>query len=227
MKLAGACILSCVFACLTTLPAAFLALAIGFCLLCLSRASWRSVWPRLAAANLFVLFMWLVVPLTSPGPPIWQWGFFAISATGLWLCLLLTLKANAILAVFLALVAPMSLTVLARALCGLRCPERLAWLLLLLERNVHILGREWRTLRAAASLRAFEPASGMRAYRTYGAMLAQLLLRAHDRGQRLHEAMLLAGFNGRLPWSAPLRRIGADIIFGLLVIACCLLLFYV
>lgn len=179
------------------------------------------------AVNAFVLFIWLIVPFTTSGRPLLEWGLLAPTAAGVSLCILVTLKANAILFVFMALIAPMPLSTFARSLAFLRCPERLVWLLLLMERNVHLLKREWRIIGDAAKLRAFAPRFNRRTYMTFGAMLAQLLLRAFDRGQRLREALLLAGFTGRLPHSVRLVRPLSDAVYGALIAALCLgLVFY-
>lgn len=165
--------------------------------------------------------MWLAVPWTAPGPAIWRWGWLGLSKEGIDLCVLITLKANAILAVFIALVATMPLSSFAQGLAGLHCPAKLVWMLLLMERNVHLLKREWRQLVGAARLRCFVPRATLASYKTMAAMLALLLVRADARGRKLREAMLLAGFDGRLPAFANSRPGVADGIFLLLLVCCC------
>lgn len=207
-------------ACLQNMAACWLALAIGAAMLALARPKPEKALARLGAANLFILALWLITPWTTPGEAVLSWRGFAITRQGLDLCLALTLKANAIVAVFLALVAPLSLSGLAAGLKALRCPQKLVWLILLMERNVFILKNEWRWMLEAAKLRGFAPRTSRHTYRTLAAMLALLLARAHDRGQKLHEAMLLAGFDGSVPFR-PLPGPGSrDFTFLILMLAC-------
>lgn len=174
---------------------------------------------RFAAINGFVLFMWLLVPWTTPGESIWSWHGLAITSQGIRLCALLTLKANAILAVFLAMLWQTSALDLARALASLHCPDKLIWILLLMERNIHLLLREWKRMIEAAKLRGFTARASRRGYGTIAALLGLLFIHAHERGQKLNEALLLAGFNGKLPFGSSLRFSFAEAVFCLFVIA--------
>lgn len=211
--IAGSAALSISLACLDTLPACLLGLGFSFAILSLARPRLYFVLERFAAVNSFVLFLWLIVPFTTPGAPVWHWGWLKASIPGLQLCLLLTLKANSILAVFLAWLAPLSLSRLAQGLAALHCPAKLTFLILLMERNIFILKREWHNLFNAAKLRGFIAGTNFRSYRTIATLLAILLIRASDRAKKLQEAMLLAGFNGRLPFGQTQKPDKQDYIF--------------
>lgn len=219
IRIAGATILSAVIACLTGTIPCLAGLAAGLIVIAAAWHGTTILLRRLAAVNIFIAFMWLLVPWSTPGPAIWNFGPLAISSTGIALCLAITLKANAIMLIFTGLLARLSLSQLAGGLASLHFPDKLAWLLLLMERNVHLLGREWRTLTEAASLRGFSARTGRHGYTTLAAMLAILFVKAQERSQKLQEALLLAGFNGSLPFRAPLRPGLAAISFLLLVTA--------
>ena len=60
----------------------------------------------------------------------------------------------------------------------------------------------------------------MHCYRTLGSMLGLLLVSCHDRAMRCREAMLLRGFDGRLPMLHPLRFGRADLFFCLALSMC-------
>lgn len=214
-RLLAAALLCIAIACLENTGACALALCLGAVALALSPPP--DFWPRFKAVNIFILLMWLIVPWTTPGEAAWQAGFFAASRRGLELCMLASLKANAILAIFSVFLANMNMMDMGRALAGLRCPPHLAWLFLLMDRNVHMLRRQWRKLRDAARLRAFVPRTSLRAYAVIAALLGGLLLRAHERGHRLNDALLLRGFNGRIPFACPAFN-RAD--YSLLLLAC-------
>lgn len=199
---------------------AALGLIPGIGLLLLARPPLRPLLHRLAAVNAFVLFLWLTTPWTTPGTTVWQWGFLNVTAEGLRLCLLVTLKSNAVVCAFLALIATMSPSELGYALERLRCPRKLVFLFLFTGRYVHLLADEWRTLMTAARLRGFRPRSTLHAYRTFASLLGLLLVRSHERARRTREAMLLRGFAGRFRSVARFSVGPLDIVFSLGLLLC-------
>lgn len=211
---------SIVAACLQDIRAALAALGIGFCCLAINPGIWRSTPRRLAAVNVFILFIWLVTPFSTPGEAIWQWHFLRLTDSGIRLAILATLKANALAAIFISLIAPLPAHQLDCALSRLHCPDKLCWIFLMLGQNIHILQREWISLVTAAKLRGFAPNTSLHTYRTTASMLAILLLRARDRATRLREAMLLKGFTGHFPHYGQLRYGPRDACFFLLTFLC-------
>ena len=218
-RLVGAAALSCCVAVAQGLPACLLGLALGCALLVAARPGAGQLARRALAVNVFVLFLWLITPWTTPGAIVWQAGPLAISREGLRLCLLVSLKANAICAIFTALVAGTDIADLGHALCRLGCPRRLVWIMILMGRYLHVIHSEWRSLMTAARLRCFEPRSSLHTWRTLATLIGLLLVRCHDRARRVHEAMLLRAFSGAF---IPLRRFTwnlRDTIFALTLLA--------
>lgn len=199
------------------------ALAGLFCaalILLLSRPPLPDLTRRVVAVNMFLLFLWAVVPLTMPGEALMSIGPFQISSAGVALVWLVTLKANAIFCAMLALVASMDSATLGQALDRLHAPSRLVFLFLFTYRYLHVLAGEWQRLLTAARLRGFVPRTNMHTYRTLGFLFGMVLVRAYDRSERVYQAMLLRGFTGRFrtvrSFSARLRDAVAA--------ACCVLL---
>lgn len=223
--LAGAISLSIGIACVNDLASAFLGLCMSLLVFLLARPKFIEAARRLVIVNIFVGLLFCIVPFTSSPPYIWQWGFLKLSQPGLMLCLLAAVKANAIVIIFLAWVAPLSVSELGRALRKLRCPDKLSWLFLMMDRNLSFLEREWITLMEAAWLRGFVPVASLRCYKTYAAMLAIFLLRAYERSVIIYEVMLLAGFTGKIPFDSPSRLVGRDFLF-LASVAIALLVLY-
>lgn len=219
---------SLVIACLSSLVAAFASLFFGGVALLCARVPARLIYPRFLTVNFFILLMWLIVPwsasLTSQDLQeriLFKAGFLRFSHAGFLFCLLITLKANALLAVFGAFLARLSFTALGGALGGLGCPPKLILLFLFMERNVHILKTQWQTLDEAAKLRGFVARTSSRSYKTLAAMLACWFLRAHDHARILREALLLRGFSGQLPKTAPFAPTRSDWLLCLLTLAAC------
>lgn len=220
-RVVAAVLAACCLAPLRDPAACWAGLILGILSLLLSRPPLETLLRRLAAVNAFILLLWCVTPWSTPGEAVAQWGGFAVTAEGLRLSLITTLKANALLLLFLSLVAEMDVSALGHALDRLGCPARLVLLLLLTGRHIHLLADEWAALRDAARLRGFQPRTDARTYRTLASLLGLLLVRAHDRSIRAHEAMLLRGFSGRFRSAAELRAGPADALL-LLGLICCL-----
>lgn len=195
-RLACAALLSVCVAVAQSLPACIAGLALGCLLLVAARPGLDSTLRRAVAVNAFVLFLWCVTPWTTPGEPVWSLGPFTVTREGLSLSLLVSLKANAICAIFTALTAGMDIGGMGHALHRLGCPPRLVWLLLFMGRYLHVIRSEWTSLMTAARLRCFVARSNTHTWRTLASLLGLLLVRSHDRARRVHEAMLLRGFSG-------------------------------
>lgn len=225
-RLAAAALLSICAAVAEHLGSCLLGLGIGCALLAAARPEARELARRAAAVNIFVLFLWCVTPWTTPGQAVWSAGPFIVTREGLSLSLLVSLKANAICAIFTALTAGMDMAGMGHALQRLGCPERLVWLLLFMGRYLHVVHGEWRSLMTAARLRCFVPKSNAHTWRTLATLLGLLLVRSHDRARRVHEAMLLRGFTGSFrPLDTFVWR-PRDTVFTLAILVCTALLIW-
>lgn len=205
---------------LHSLTACCLALALGAALLAAANPPGRALLQRLGTINIFILFLWCVTPLTTPGTPLAQWGIFSVSAEGVRLALLVSIKSNAIASIFLALVATMNAPTAGHALERLHCPPKLVFLFLFTARYVHVIAQEWRSLLVAARLRGFRPRTGMHTYRTLASLLGLLLVRSYERSLRVREAMVLRGFSGHFRSVTVFHAQKGDCLFALGLLLC-------
>ncbi|MDR0361454.1 MAG: cobalt ECF transporter T component CbiQ [Planctomycetota bacterium] len=196
-----------------------LCLAFALLLAAVSGLHARSLIKRLAVANVFILFIWLTVPLTMPGESLATFGPLTWSRVGIRLAALVTLKCNAILLAVFSLVAGIGLSRIGCALEQLHVPAKLVFLFLFTCRYIHVIGEEWQRLQTAAKLRGFVPRNSFHTYKTIADMLGLTFINAVDRSRRIYEAMLLRGFNGTFNTVAELRRTSADVWFLLLFFA--------
>ncbi len=95
----------------------------------------------------------------------------------------------------LVLVAGTGMGPLCAALARLGVPRVFTVQLLLLHRYAFVLGAEAARMATARRLRSAGRRPGLR---SYGPLLGQLLLRAFQRAQRIHQAMLARGFDGEM-----------------------------
>ena len=201
-------------------PSCAAGLCLGFCVALLAKPVWSKFIGRLLAVNVFIAFIWLIVPLTAGGETIAQLGILKISREGLRLTIMATLKANAIFCIFMGLLGPMSPATLGCALKKLHCPDKLTLLFLIMGRVFHILRSQWRELTEASRLRGFSPACNYHTYNTLGSLLGVLLVKSHERSERMREAMLLRGFDGKLRLSCAWRGGWQNCVFVISALAC-------
>lgn len=196
-KLGVAGMLACVLAVSPSWPAPALALAVGVGLITWARLPGPCLWRRLVTVNAFVVFLWLFLPFSTPGEPAFHLGPLAGTTQGVRQAVLISLKTNSIMLIFLALVATSDAAALGQAMHRLRVPPKLVFLFLFTYRFIHVISDEQRRLFTAARLRGFRPRTSMHTYRTLASLLAMVLVGAMRRAEMTRRAMLLRCFSGR------------------------------
>ncbi|MDH3392923.1 MAG: cobalt ECF transporter T component CbiQ, partial [Desulfobulbaceae bacterium] len=197
VKIVGAVLFSCVAAVSVRWESLALAFSVAATLLSLAKPSLRQVLRRLLLANFFILCIWLFLPFTHAGAPLMHIGPLTATVGGVEASARITLKANTILLAFIALVATMPVATLGHALRSLAVPEKLVYLLLFTYRYIHVMEQEYRRLHNAAIIRGFQPKTDRHTYKTYAYLVGMLLVRSLARAERVHDAMLCRGFQGR------------------------------
>jgi cobalt/nickel transport system permease protein len=167
--------------------------------------------------NALILLLWLVLPLTFKGEVLTRIGSFAIYRPGVVLAAQITLKSNAILLAFIALIATMSLATLGHALHRLAVPEKIVHLLLMTYRYIFVIEQEYLRLIRAAKIRGFRPGTNANTYRTYSYVIGMLFVRAAARAERVHQAMLCRGFNGKFYSLQEFQTTAASWIFSIIM----------
>ena len=201
----------------------WMALGIGLMLYFGAGMPLRSLIRRLMLVNGFILFLWLVLPFSVPGPVLFSLGGLQATVPGIEHSLHITLKANAVIIVCITLVATMSVAALGNALQALGVPPKICQLLLMTYRYIFVFEEESRRLHRAAVLRGFAPSTTMHTYRTYAYMVGMILVRAFERASRVQDAMVCRGFKGRFYCLTTYRAAGGDWVFfgcGSAVVLC-------
>jgi cobalt/nickel transport system permease protein len=173
------------------------ALLIAVILIAVSRQNLRTVAKRLLAVNSLILFFWVLLPLTYQGEALFYIKSLPVSRAGIILSAQMTLKSNAILLVFIAMIAPMPFNTLGYALEQLHFPPKMVYLLLLSYRYIFVIEAEYHKLIRAAKMRGFSPKTNLHTYKTVAWLVGMLFVRASKRADRVYQAMVCRGFNGR------------------------------
>jgi cobalt/nickel transport system permease protein len=175
----------------------FTGLALSAVLVLLSGLPLKEVAKRLTVINVFNVLLFLVLPVTFEGTPAFLLGPVTCTREGLLLAARISIKSNAILMVFIALVATMSIATLGHALNRLRMPQKIVYLLLIAYRYVFVLEQEYQRLSTAIRVRGFVPGTNLHTYKTYAYLFGMLLVRALARAERVYQSMLCRGFKGK------------------------------
>lgn len=97
----------------------------------------------------------------------------------------------------MSLAATMPVFTMGRAMNYLRVPSKLVQLFIFTYRYIHTIYREFFRLKDALDIRGFIPKTNIHTYRTYAYLIGMLIVKSHDRAERVHAAMLCRGFNGK------------------------------
>ncbi len=157
----------------------------------------RETMARLKPLLGFLLMIWVLLPLTYEGEAMFTFGFLTFTRPGILLCAAISLKSVAVLLIFMALIATMTVATLGQALHRLYIPDKLIFLLLMTYRYIAVIEEEYTRLLRAAKFRGFRPGTNLHSYRTYAYLAGMLFVRASCRAERVHQAMLCRGFNRR------------------------------
>lgn len=181
------------------IEAALAGLAGSAILIFISGSSPKTVLKRLLAVNLFILFLWPVLPFSFsyPGEVIAVLGPLEVTRQGLDLAYLLTIKGNAVAMGAIAFFGSSSVYELSAAARQLGASEKMIAIFVLMFRYIQVIGQEYARLHMAMKIRGFRPAMTMHSYRSYANLIGMLLVRSLDRAVRIHAAMRCRGYNGR------------------------------
>ncbi|MGN1149594.1 MAG: energy-coupling factor transporter transmembrane component T family protein, partial [Sutterella sp.] len=118
------------------------------------------------SVNVFILFIWLLTPISTPGEALIGSGWHAVTREGLMLSLLATLKCNAAFFWYVCWTDGLTLSAFARGLSEIGCPQKLVTLFLLTARQIGVFSETAHKLGEAAKLRSFVMRADLRTYRT-------------------------------------------------------------
>ncbi|TLM72673.1 MAG: cobalt ECF transporter T component CbiQ, partial [Actinobacteria bacterium] len=154
----------------------------------------------------------LLAPITSVGGSWSAGGIAAAYAGGGWLVawsILAKAWMSASLLVLLSLTTPAPR--LFKGLRALRLPDVILTMLSFTYRFAEVVRAQVRSMRAAVASRA-PGLRGWRLVRLLGNLAGNLFVRAYERGERVHAAMLSRGYDGTLPSAEPLHARAADLV---------------
>jgi cobalt/nickel transport system permease protein len=196
-KLAGLLLASLVVLNLHSVGPALAGLAGALLLVMMARLPMAWYLRRLAySLVMFTLFLAWLPLVAQVGDETLDVGIFTISLTGLARLVALTAKIAGMISLMLVLLATTPLPNIFKAARALWLPRLLVFLMLLTYRYVFLLMDEFARLRIALRVRGFRNRADLHSYRTIGQVAGTLLVRSHERSERVGQAMRCRGFDG-------------------------------
>lgn len=179
----------------------------------------RELLIRISALNIFIVLLWLTLPFSIEGKTLFAFKNLSVSVQGVMYTCVITLKANAILLLTIALIGTTDILTLAHALFHLKFPRKLVYLFIFLYRYISVLHEEYSRLINTVRLRSFCPGTNMSTLKTYAYMVGMLFINSYERSQRIYQAMTLRGFRGDFPMLRHFHLHKADMIFAAIMTA--------
>lgn len=202
------------------------ALIISALLVMLAQLPAREVLKRILAVNIFIVLLWLVLPVTFYGSVAFELGPLPVYKAGIIMATQITLKSNAIVLALIALVATMNFSIIGYALNWMRIPDKIVHLLLMAYRYVFLIEQEYRRLIRAARIRGFRPGTNLHTYKTYAGIVGMLLVRSALRADRVYKAMLCRGFKRKFYCLHEFESGNPDWLFAIIMSGIMILLVY-
>ena len=126
---------------------------------------------------------------------------------------MMTLMVKAVLTVFASylLIATTTIEKICYALRKIHVPQMIVIEIMLIDRYVTVLLAEAKRITQAYSLRA--PGQKGVAFRAWGPLLGQMLLRSMDRAGEIYESMCIRGFRGEFYMQGTTPEIGKSLVY--------------
>lgn len=201
---------------LQTLLWSSLALGLAILAAIFCRIPLQRVGKRLLAMAGFLSMFLLVLPLTAPlregETLIYLPGLpdFPLHMAGLHLALTVVVKASTVALIMEPLFATAPLSVTLAALSRLGMPASIGQMVLLSHRYIFVFLQEMIRMYRGMRVRGFTPASDIATLNTMGNFLGMLFVRSFERTQRVYDAMLCRGYDGRFPSFTCFTATGKD-----------------
>jgi cobalt/nickel transport system permease protein len=218
-KLAAVLLASLAIAMLRSAGPALVALGGAFVLVALARVPATWLLRRLAVAmTLFVLLLVWLPFVIEEKHEILDLGVVRLSLTGLERLIRLSACLASMLCLVLMMLATTPLNDIFKAAGALYVPRVLVFVMLLTYRYVFLLMEEFARLRIALRVRGFRNRANLHSYRTIGQVAGTLLVRSHERSERVAQAMQARGFDGQFRSLQDFSTRGLDVVVFVLIV---------
>lgn len=167
---------------------------------------------------LFLIPLFILLPLTSGGNPLYFAGirFFE---EGIVLSVQIAVKAISIITLFILLAGTSPFNITLKALRSLKIPPVMTDIILFTYRYIHLYIDDLRTLKKSLILRGYKKTGLLRSFRVYSHLIGSLLVRSFEQTERIFNAMTCRGYNGEVKTASSFKSGFYDYIKSAVVIS--------
>ena len=224
LKIVSLTLLIISIALLPDLLLASLGFTIAVILVFLSRIPFTFVLKQLRWVMLFILFFFIVMPLTVAGDDIVRISFITISWKGLKLASLIALRAISICLLIFPMIGTAKFHKSLKALQRLRLPDKLIQMIMFTYRYIFVFIGEMERMNTAAKARLFRKKTNISTLETISNLTGMLFVRGFNRTHRVYNAMASRGYSGSLKVLDDFTLSGKDFIKASFIIILVVLL---
>ena len=188
-------------------------LAMATALAGIARIPGPRLFQRLAVVNLFMVFLWITLPFSIPGEPLWNAGPLMMSREGVTLPFLITLKANAIALYTISLPGTSTVMSLSHAMLHLRLPGKLVTVFYFFYRYISVIADEYARMLRMLQARGFHATTNTHTIKVYAFFTGMLFIKSIERSERVYHALLMRNFHGTFPLLTHFRLQKHDLTF--------------
>ncbi|MCP4136070.1 MAG: cobalt ECF transporter T component CbiQ [bacterium] len=208
-----------------TIPGALAGLFLALVLMIVSRLPLLFLLNKVKVALLFLVPLFLLLPLTSGGKELYTWSVLSLYYDGLYMAGLIGIKTTAIILLFTVMMSSATFTETASALRTLKIPVKLLNMILFTYRYLFVYFDDLRKMKTALTLRGFRSRSRIRSWISSANLIGSMLIRSYEQTERVYNAMILRGYSGEMPYHHEFDLKGKDFVkmAGMLAVAGCVL----
>ncbi len=206
------------------LKVAFLGLSLAIVLVFLSKIPFSFVFIHLRWVLFFVLALFALICLTVPGNLLVRLSFLSISREGFKLSLLISLRAISAALLIFPMIGTTRFNLTLKALQKIKIPDKLIQLLMFTYRYIFLFLDEEKRMFIGANSRGWVRKTNLSSLKTMANLVGMLLVHSFERTERIRDAMVSRGYNGRLKILDEFTLSPKDLIKASLIIAVALLL---
>lgn len=197
VKLIVLVLFSIVMACAYRFTTLITALITCIIIIEIARVPLKRIFNSLIPVNIMIILLWLILPFSVQGEPVFSIGPFIATKAGLLYAAQISIKSNAMMLMLITVIGSTPIFTIGHAMDKLGVPTKLVQLFFFTFRYIHVIYREYLRLFNAIKIRGFIPRTNLHTYKTVAYIVGMLLIKSSDRAKRVHNAMLCRGFNGR------------------------------
>jgi len=193
---------------LRTVNGVIAAFVLALLVILISGVPIRIILGKIRFPLLFLVPLFLFLPLTSGGEVCLQYSFITLYSNGLLLSCIIFFKTLSIISIFFVLMMISSFNETVAAMRSLKVPAKLINMLIFTYRYIFVYLEDLRKMRSALVLRGFRNRNNFHSLKSNANIIGSLVVRSYEQADRINNAMVLRGWSGEIKslYSFDLKR---------------------